>query len=423
MEVLAPVGDWDTLAAAIKAGANSVYFGIKGLNMRSGSARNFDISDLKEVVSKCHESKVKAYLALNTLVYNHELPRVEKILDACKEAELDAIICTDFGVIELAKEKGIEVHISTQASISNVKSAKFYAKFSPRLVLARECTLDQIKDIKKEVGVEIEVFCHGSMCVAESGRCFMSQFHNRISANRGQCLHECRRAYKIVDEEEPQREFKLDNQYIMSPKDLCSLPILDKFKEAGVDVIKIEGRAKGPEYVFNVTKVYREAVDSLEKGEFNDELVEKLLGELKKVYNRGFSTGFLLGTPTNDSWAGLYGSVAGKTKERLGKIVNYYSNKGIAEVSLENVELAVGDIVMVSGPTTGYVETKVESIHTDDGEVEKVKKAIVCFPVPEKVRKNDIVFKLHIQEQSEIDKYDTHEPFKTTKLQSKSRKK
>jgi putative protease len=391
--------------------------------MRSGSARNFDITDLKEVAKRCHEKNVKCYLTLNTLVYNHELERVDKILDAIKQAGVDAIIVTDFGVIQKAREKGIECHISTQASIANIDAAKFYAQFSPRLVLAREVTLAQTKKMKEElkeqgINVEFEVFVHGALCVAESGRCFMSQFHNRISANRGQCLQECRKEYRITDVEDPRREFILDNQFVMSPKDLCALPILDKLVLAGIDVFKIEGRAKGPEYVFKVTKVYKEALQAIEQGSFTKEKVAQWLEELTTVYNRGFTTNFLLGTPTNDSWAGIYGSKATTSKQRLGKILNYYAKKGIAEAVLEDVTLSVGDTIAVTGPTTGYVETTVKSLHDERGETTTAKKTIVSFPIACKVRKNDSLYKIvkRVRSKAEeiIDSYEVHEPFKTT---------
>lgn len=423
VEILSPVGDFETLAAAIKARADAIYFGIKGLNMRSGSAKNFSIDDLKAVADKCHENDIKCYLTVNTLVYNHEFDRLTKLLQAVKEAKVDAIIVSDFGVIQKANEMGIECHISTQASIANFESAKFYSQFSPRLVLAREVTLEQTKKMKEDlkaagINVEFEVFVHGALCVAESGRCFMSQFHNRISANRGQCLQECRKEYKITDIEDPRREFVLDNQFVMSPKDLCTLPILDKLVEAKIDVFKIEGRAKGPEYTFKVTKVYKDALKAIEEGTFTKEKVAVWLEELKTVYNRGFTDNFMLGTPTNDSWSGIYGSKATTSKQRLGKITNYYSQKNLAEASLEGVELNVGDTIAITGETTGFYETIVESIHDDEGEVKCAKGKLVTFPVSEKVRKNDLLFKIikrvRSKAEEQIDTYEAHEPFKTT---------
>jgi U32 family peptidase len=424
VELLSPVGDFEGLASAIQGGCDSVYFGIKGLNMRSASAKNFTIDDMGEVARICHANGKKCYLTLNTLVYNHEFPRVEMILGRVKEAGVDAIIATDFGIIQKANEIGVEVHISTQASIANASAAEFYSKYSPRLVLARELSLEQIKRMKQElkekgISVEFEVFVHGALCVAESGRCFMSQHHNRISANRGQCLQECRRAYKVTDVEDPRREFILDNNFVMSPKDLCALPILDRLYDAGIDVFKIEGRAKGPEYIYTVTKVYREAMDAVEEGAFTPEKVALWLEELSKVYNRGFTDNFLLGTPTNDSWAGIYGNRSRYVKTYVGKIVNYYAKNGIAEAELENHELCINDRIMISGPTTGYYEGEIKSLVTDDGPVERSTSSVVTFPVTSKVRKNDRLFvvKENVLTQAEkrITEYDFHEPFRTVK--------
>ena len=423
-ELLSPVGDFEGLAAAIQGGCDAVYFGIKGLNMRSGSAKNFTLEDMGEVARICHSKGKKCYLTLNTLLYNHEFPRVEMILQKIKETGVDAIIATDFGVIQRANELGVEVHISTQASIANASSAAFYSKFSPRLVLARELSVDQIKKMKQElkdkgINVEFEVFIHGALCVAESGRCFMSQHHNRISANRGQCLQECRRSYRVTDVEDPRREFILDNNFVMSPKDLCALPILDKLYDAGIDVFKIEGRAKGPEYIYKVTKVYREAMDAIEAGTFTKEKIAVWLEELSSVYNRGLSENFLLGTPTNDSWAGIYGNRSRFVKTHVGKIVNYYAKTGIAEAELEKQEVKISDKIMITGPTTGYYEGEVKSLVTDDGPVEKAMSVVVTFPVNTTVRKNDRLFVIKENVLSEAEKkiaeYDFHEPFKTVK--------
>src|SRR3989338_1061266 len=422
VELVAPAGDFETLAAAIEGGADSVYFGIKGLNMRSFSAENFQIEDIGKVAEKCHESKVKCFIALNTLGYNHEFPRVEKILKEAYKHKVDAIIASDMGVIQLAREIGINCHISTQASVSNIFSARFYAGFAKRIVLARELSLEQIKamknDLKKEgINVGFDVFVHGALCVAESGRCFMSQFHNRISANRGQCLHECRREYKITDVEDPRREFVIDNKNIMSPKDLCALPILDKLVDTGIDAFKIEGRAKGPEYVYKVTKVYKEAIKSIEEGTFTKEKIADWLEVLSSVYNRGFTTNFMLGTPTNDSWANSYGSIAKTAKKYVGRITNYYSKIGIAVAELEDHELCEGDTIAITGPTTGFYEGTAGSIHTEKGEVRTARKEEVSFPVQKTVRKNDRLFKIMKMTEAEqrIENYETHEPFKTAK--------
>lgn len=424
IQLLSPVGDFQTLAAAIKGGANAVYFGIKGLNMRAGSARNFTIQDIPQVVDQCHSNNVRCYITLNTVVYNHEMPRVKKILEMIKQHHVDAIIVTDWGVIQLANTMGIDCHISTQTSIANLHSALFYAQYASRLVLARECTLEQIQAIKqgliaKGLSTEIEIFCHGALCVAESGRCFMSQFHNRISANRGQCLHECRREYRITDIEDDRREFVIDGQLVMSPKDLCALPILDKMVDAGIDVFKIEGRAKGPEYTYTVTKVYREALDAIANKTFTQQHITTWLEKLKSVYNRDFHTNFLLGTPTNDSWSTIAGNLATTTKQRIGVVTNYFSHKQVAEISLENVTVHCNDILGFTGPTTGYVESKATSMHTDDGPVQHATKTLVTVPVPERVRINDTVFRINKTTLNEYDQkiqsYEVHTPFKTPK--------
>ena len=323
-ELLSPAGDFSSLNAAIKAGCNSIYFGIKWMNMRAGGAKNFDIEDIKEITNICHKNKVKCYIALNTTVSEHEIGRINKILDEVKKHNVDAVIASDFAVIQKCIEQRIKVHISTQANVSNYEAVKFFSKFSDRIILARECTLDQIKSIIKRIkedklNLEIETFVHGAMCVAVSGRCFMSQYHNRRSANKGQCLQECRKAYKIIDVEEPDREFIVEDNYVMSPKDLCALPILDKLIDAGISVFKIEGRGRSADYVYTVTKVYRDAIDMIQKKKWAPEIMRKQLEELNKVYNRGMSTGFYLGTPTNDAWAQIYGSNASESKMEIGK--------------------------------------------------------------------------------------------------------
>ena len=368
-ELLAPVGDWETLAAAIKAGADSVYFGIKWINMRSASARNFSIDELNKLMKELHKNKVKGYLTLNTLIYDHELKKVERILDEVKKTKVDAVIATDMAIIQICNERDIEVHTSTQLSTSNYEAIKFFSKFAPRIVLARECTIDQIKEMKKKIKkdklnyngreIELETFVHGSLCVAYSGRCFMSQFHNRLSANRGQCLQECRRRYNVTDVKDSRREFILEGEYVMSPKDLCALPILDKLVESGIDVFKIEGRAKGPEYVYEVTKAYRNAIDLIDKKKFTRKEMINLVNKLHKVFNRNFSTNFFLGTPTNDSWAKFYGSIAEEKKTKLGKVTQFFPKLKVVAIKIEeNKKLKIGDEVCFIGPTTGYTKQK-----------------------------------------------------------------
>ncbi|MFA4887534.1 MAG: peptidase U32 family protein [Candidatus Nanoarchaeia archaeon] len=433
-ELLAPAGDWETLASAIKAGADSVYFGIKWINMRASSARNFDIGELKQLMKKLHENNRKGYLTLNAVVYDHELERVKRILDEAKEAEVDAVIAADMAIIQLCNEKSIEVHISTQLSVANYGAVKFFSRFSPRIVLARECTLEQIKNMKANIKkdklnfngreIELETFIHGSLCVAYSGRCFLSQYHNRLSANRGQCLQECRRQYKITDVEDPRREFVLEGNYMMSPKDVCALPILDKLIDAGIDVFKIEGRAKSAEYVYTVTRAYREAIDLIEKNKFDEKEKLRLVNELDKVFNRGFTDNFYLGTPTNDSWTKFYGSCAKEKKIKLGRVVNYYAKPKVAAILIEQHELKGGDEVCFIGQTTGYYRTTVIELRAEDKNISvgKIGK-VVSFKVNEIVRLNDEIYviqKRDINKEEEelnqrMQNVGIHKPFKQTK--------
>ena len=434
-ELLAPVGDFASLQAAIKAGADSVYFGIQWLNMRAASARNFKIDELKDVRKILQESNIKGYITLNTLIYDHELEKTKKILQEIKKVGTDGVIATDFATIQLCVELGVEVHISTQLSVANYEAVKFFSQFSPRIVLARECTLAQTKSIKEKIKkdnlnfegrpIELEAFVHGALCVAHSGRCFMSQHHNRLSANRGQCLQECRKKYKIIDIEDPRREFVVGEDYVMSPKDLCALPLLPQLLDAGIDVLKIEGRAKGPEYVFEVTSAYRKALDAIEKGTFTKTLVNELLSGLEKVFNRGFTDNFFLGVPTNDSWTKFYGSSATEKKMKLGPVTNYYPKAGVVAIKIEeNNTLKIGDEVCFIGPTTGVAKCVVEELRLDDKVVQSVKQgAVVSFKVGEKVRESDTCYVIEkrdiAKEEAELQKtYErigVHKPFKTTK--------
>ncbi|MBL7054652.1 U32 family peptidase [Candidatus Woesearchaeota archaeon] len=434
VELLAPVGDYETLASAIKAGADSVYFGIEWINMRSSSARNFKLSELKKVMKQLRDSGIKGYLTLNTVIFDHELGRVKAILKEVKKAKVDAVIVADMAVIQMCYDAGIEVHVSTQLSVANYESIKFFSKFSPRIVLARECTLDQIKSMKKKIKkdglkfkgreIELETFVHGSLCVAYSGRCFMSQYHNRLSANRGQCLQECRRQYNVVDVEDPRREFILEGEYLMSPKDLCALPILDKLIDVGINVFKIEGRAKGAEYVYKVTKAYREAIDLIDKGKFTSKEKLRLVKELEKVFNRGFSDNFYLGVPTNDSWTKYYGSTAKTRKEKIGFVTNYYNKLGVVAIKVEQNPFNEGDKICFIGQTTGYLEETVKEILLEGDKIKIAKKGDeVSVKISEKVRENDKVFvvkeiDLDIPEEdikSQLRKVGVHKPFKDIK--------
>src|SRR3989344_8273704 len=431
-ELLAPVGDWETLASAIKAGADAVYFGIKWINMRSSSARNFEISELKELMKKIHGHHLKGYLTLNTVIFDHELNRVIKILDEVKAAGVDAVIAADMSVIQLCQERNIEAHISTQMSVANYQAVKFFSQFSPRIVLARECTLEQIKAIQQNIiknklnfndqEIELETFIHGSLCVAYSGRCFMSQHHNRLSANRGQCLQECRRQYKLTDISDPRREFIVDHNYMMSPKDLCALPILDQLIDVGIDVFKIEGRAKGPDYVYVTTTAYREALCLIEEGKFTPKKAFQLVKNLEAVFNRGFTDNFYLGTPTNNSWTTLYGSGATEQKVRVGKVTNYFPQAEIVSVRIEENELKEGEEACFIGPTTGYYRVKVAGLRMNNQPVKMAGlKSEVSFKVDKKLRTSDVAYVIRRRDPEkerytkQYESIGVHKPFKNSK--------
>ncbi|MBS3163280.1 U32 family peptidase [Candidatus Woesearchaeota archaeon] len=389
-ELLSPVSDFTSLVSAINAGADSVYFGLKELNMRI-NAKNFSLSEIKKVVKICHRHKIKAYLALNTIIYDSEIKKVIKILKKAKELRIDAVICWDNAVILEAKKLKIPVHISTQASVSNSESAKFYRFLgAKRIVLARELSLEQIKKIKKDADIEIECFIHGAMCVSISGRCFMSQFVFGKSANRGDCIQPCRRRYLLKDIEEGY-ELELGNNHVLSPKDLCTLPFIEKLIESNIDAFKIEGRSRSPEYVKVVTECYRKAIDAYFENKLTKELKNRLMQELKKVYNRGFSSGFYLGKPINEF---IESDNQSKTKKVfIGIINNYYKRNGVAEFKLFTGKLKVGDTIMIQGPTTGVIEQKVRSIEIEHKNISSVKKGnSFGIKIDKNVRKNDKVF-------------------------------
>lgn len=384
-ELISPVQDFTSLRAAIDAGADAVYFGLKDLSMRA-KAKNFNISELKKITELCHKNKVKAYLALNTIIYENEIKKIKEILKKVKQAKIDGVHAWDMSVVKEALRLKIPVHLSTQASVSNSEAALFYKKLGvKRIILARECSLQQIKEIKKKVkGLEIEVFVHGAMCVSVSGRCFISQFLFNKSANRGECLQPCRRQYFIEDIEEGHR-LKLGKDYVMSPKDLCALPFIDRLKKAKIDAFKIEGRNRSPEYVKEVTETYRTAID---KG-YNKALLDKV----KSVYNRGFSSGFYFGLPTDDDWAKSYGSTAKTRKVYAGKILHFYNKINVAEVSIEAHELKKGDKIIVQGQTTGVFEQKLKSMEINHKKTDKAKKGkVIAIKLEKKARANDKLF-------------------------------
>jgi putative protease len=403
-ELLAPAGSFDALRAAIAAGADAVYFGIEQLNMRARSANNFTLADLEEVGRICTAAKVRSYITLNTVLYDHDLPLMRRIIDAAAQYHIDAVIAMEPGVMLYAMEKGVNVHLSTQANITNIEAVKFYAQFAEVMVLSRELTLSQVAAICRGIRehhicgpsgkpVQIEAFVHGALCMAVSGKCYLSLHTHNSSANRGACKQNCRRTYTVKDEEG--NELLVDNEYIMSPKDLNTIGFLDKLVEAGVGVYKIEGRSKGPEYVYEVTKCYREALDAIAEGTFSASKVEAWMDRLSTVYNRGFWGGYYLGKKMGE-WTDKPGSVAKERKVYLGTGIKYFSKIGIGEFKLQSGELKVGDEVIITGPTTGYVRTKVSALHLDESPVEAIARRGVHFsmPVSEKIRPSDKLYKV-----------------------------
>lgn len=397
VELMAPVASEVMLTAAIDGGADSVYFGIGTFNMRV-NAKSPQLSKLKRYIDICHKNKVKAYLTVNTIIYEDEIKKVESLLRKAKQAGIDSIICWDLSVIQLCKNLKIPFCISTQASISNSRSAEFYKKLgAKRIVLARECSLEQIKEIRKKTRVEIEVFGHGAMCVAVSGRCFTSQFLFGKSANRGDCLQPCRREYTVTDEED--RKLRLKNNFVMSAKDLNTIPFIDKLLDTGIDALKIEGRMRSPEYVKTVTRCYRKAIDFYYKNNKNkdfkkdfEKLKKELVKKLKKVYNRDFSSGFYLGQPI-DEFTDEYGSKATEKKEYIGYVVNFYKKNNVAEIKVESNIFKKDDLLMFQGNKTGVLEEKASSLEIDHKKVKKaIKGKTIAAKLKNIVRTNDKVF-------------------------------
>ena len=410
IEIMAPAGSYESLMAAIKAGAGSIYFGVGKLNMRSKSA-NFEKEDLLKVVQICKDNNVKSYLTLNTIMYDEDLEDSQNTCREAKKAGITAIIASDISVIEYARSIDLEVHMSTQANVSNIESVKFYSKYADVIVLARELSLKQVKDICQKIKdenikgpsgklVQIEVFVHGAMCIAVSGKCYMSLAQYNSSANRGKCLQTCRREYKVTDVETGD-ELIIDNKYVMSPKDMCTIKMLDKLVDAGVSIFKIEGRARGPEYVFTVVKQYKEAVDMIEKGEYDKDYSEKAEEKLKEVFNRGFwENGYYLGKKLGE-WSGVYGSKATTKKVQVGKIVNFFKKTMIAEVIIESHGINKGDKIAITGPTTGIVYEDLDVILDDKDKIVDavVKGQTATIKVNEIVRKNDKLFIIEDREE------------------------
>ena len=385
-ELLAPAGDFPMLVAAVNAGADAVYFGLKEFSMRA-TARNFSIKDLEEIHKVCKPRNIKKYLTLNTIIYNNEIEKVEEIIKNLSRRKLiDAVICWDFAVINLCKKYKVPFFISTQASVSNIKAADFYKKLgAKRIILSRELNLKQIKEISKIPGLEIECFIHGAMCVSISGRCFTSQFLFNKSANRGECLHPCRRTYTVRDEEG--NELRVQNSRIFSAKDLCTLPFIEKMKKAGIKCFKIEGRNRDPRYVDVVTRVYRKALDK----KLNKQEIKKGIEELKKVYNRKFSSGFYLKIPTSDDFSDIENSAAKERKHFVGKVTHYFTRLGVATIKLVS-ELKIGDEIIIIGKTTGIRKSKIHHMEVNKQSVQKASKGEEIGVKLPRVRKNDEVY-------------------------------
>jgi len=405
VEIMAPVGDFASLNAAIKAGTDSVYFGVQKLNMRSLGAKNFTLEDLNEIVNICKEKNIKTYLTLNAVLYDEDMKDMKEIVDAAKKANITAIIASDIAAIQYAHSQGVEVHSSTQLNISNIEAIKFFSRYTDVIVLARELNINQIKNICEEIKkqnirgpkgelIKIEVFIHGALCVSISGKCYMSLALYNKSANRGECLQACRRQYKVTDKQTG-KELDIDNNYVMSPKDLCCISFLDKIIEAGVSVLKIEGRARSPDYVHTVVKVYRKAVDSFYAGEYTQEKAIDWTKELETVFNRGFwQGGYYLGEKRGE-WSGAKGSQSTMNKKFLGTAKNYFVKSKIAEFYLNNGPLKQGDKIIIIGPTTGVLKTEIKSLYKDEKPIKITNKGDeVTFPVEERVRKNDELYLL-----------------------------
>ena len=403
-EIMAPVGSREALAAAIQAGANSVYFGIGKLNMRSHSANHFTIDDLNEIAETCKAHGIQTYLTVNTVIYGEDITTMHEIIDAAKAANITAVIASDVAVMMYCRQVGVEVHLSTQLNISNIDALKFYAQFADVAVLARELNMDQVKEIHEQIlkqnicgpkgePIRIEMFCHGAFCMAISGKCYMSLHDANRSANRGECVQICRRSYTVTDNETG-NQLEIDNKYIMSPKDLKSVRFIDKMMDAGVRVFKIEGRARGPEYVHTVVSCYKEAIESVLDGTFTEEKKDKWDERLSTVFNRGFWDGYYQGQKMGE-WTKEYGNKATEKKVLIGKVMKYFSRLGVAEIAVEANTFAKGDKLLITGNTTGAMFLNADEIRYDLKPVEVAEQGWrVSIPVPDKVRPNDKLFKL-----------------------------
>lgn len=404
IEIMAPAGSYESLMAAIKAGADSVYFGADRLNMRSKSSNNFTVDDIRNIVKICNENNVKTYLTANVVIYNQDLSLMKELLEVAKDCGVSAVIASDMAVVSYAQQLGLTIHISTQLNVSNIEAVRFYSQFADVMVLAREVTMEQAKVIyecilKENITgpsgelVRIEMFVHGALCMAVSGKCYISLHQYGKSANKGQCLQACRRSYTVT-ENETGNQLEIDNEYIMSPKDVCTIGFIDTVIKAGVKVFKIEGRARPAEYVYTTVKCYKEAIKSVADGTYSEEKVNNWIEELKTVFNRGFFDGYYMGRPMWQ-WSKIYGSKATKKKIYIAKAQNFFTNIKVAEFLLESHDLSVGDEVIITGPTTGIIQTKIKEIRVNLKPVDKaVKGETFSIKVDDVVRRSDKMYKL-----------------------------
>ncbi|QAA82484.1 U32 family peptidase [Aequorivita sp. H23M31] len=404
IELMAPAGNFESLQAALDNGADSVYFGVEQLNMRARASINFTLADLPEIAKRCQKKNVRTYLTLNTIIYDHDLSLIKTLLDAAKAAGLTAVIAMDQAVIAYARQIGMEIHISTQINITNIETVKFYSLFADTMVMSRELSLGQVKKIVDQIEkeqvrgpsgnlVEVEIFGHGALCMAVSGKCYLSLHSHNSSANRGACKQNCRKKYTIIDQETG-FEIELDNEYMMSPKDLCTVDFLDQVIETGIKVLKLEGRGRAPEYVAKVTKVYREAIDAYYDGTYSPEKVEEWMEELAKVYNRGFWGGYYLGQKLGE-WSDVDGSKATQKKVYIGKGEHYFPKTKIGQFKIEAFDLNLGDTILVTGPTTGAKEFELSEMLVNDENNSTAKKGDSCtIPVPFRIRKADKLYKI-----------------------------
>ncbi|MEL0455219.1 peptidase U32 family protein [Flavobacteriaceae bacterium SZ-1-7] len=404
IELMAPAGNFESLQAALDNGADSIYFGVEQLNMRARASINFTLDDLPEIAKRCNSKKVRTYLTLNTIIYDHDLSIVKTLINKAKEVGITAVIAMDQAVIMAAREVGMEVHISTQINITNIETVKFYALFADTMVLSRELSLRQVKKITEQIEkeqikgpsgklVEIEIFGHGALCMAVSGKCYMSLHSYNSSANRGACKQNCRKKYTVI-EQETGFEMEIDNEYIMSPKDLCTIDILDQVADAGIKVLKIEGRGRAPEYVAKVIKCYREAIDGLELNTYNKEKVVSWMQDLEKVYNRGFWNGYYLGQKLGE-WSTGSGSHATQKKVYIGKGTHYFPKPQIGEFKIEAFDISVGDTILITGPTTGAKELEINEMFVNDQKLSKGSKGdLVTIPLGFRIRPSDKLYKI-----------------------------